>query len=110
MAERTSQAQIYIGLNDSISHEQLFDRERYIGVLKNVCRSYHTAFSFDVINGGYFHEDGSYVEETSLKLTLLGCEKQLAREIGKDLCVFFHQESVMIVFSEPEVEFLYESL
>ena len=108
MKTKTRQAKIYVGLNDATKHEQLYEKERYISVLKNVCRSYHTAFSFDVINGGYFHEDGTYVEENSLELTLLDVSDELVNEIAKDLCAFFHQESVMVVYSEPEVEFIQE--
>lgn len=108
MKTKTRQAKIYVGLNDATKHEQLFEKERYVSVLKNVCRSYRTAFSFDVINGGYFHEDGTYVEENSLELTLLDVSDELVKEIAKDLCAFFHQESVMVVYSEPEVEFIQE--
>ena len=108
MKTKTTQAKIYVGLNDATKHEQLFEKERYVSVLKNVCRSYHTAFSYDVINGGYFHEDGTYVEENSLELTLLDVSDELVKEIAKDLCAFFHQESVMVVYSEPEVEFIQE--
>ena len=72
MLEKTKRAEIYVGLNDAKTHKQIFEKEKYISILKNVCHSYHTAFSYDVINGGYFHEDGSYVEETSLKLQKLG--------------------------------------
>ena len=109
-AHQTRQAKIYVGLNDKVTHEQIFEKERYISVLKNVCRSYRTAFSFDVINGGYFHEDGTYVEEVSLELTLLDADEELVREIAKDLCVFFDQESVMVVTSAPEVEFISEEI
>ncbi len=108
MKTKTRQAKIYVGLNDATKHEQLFEKERYVSVLKNVCRSYHAAFSYDVINGGYFHEDGTYVEENSLELTLLDVSDELVKEIAKDLCAFFHQESVMVVYSEPEVEFIQE--
>ena len=110
MLEKTKRAEIYVGLNDAKTHKQIFEKEKYISILKNVCHSYHTAFSYDVINGGYFHEDGSYVEEASLKLLILGEDIELVREIAKDLCAFFHQESVMVVFSDAEVEFLQESI
>ena len=110
MKQKTKQAKIYVGLNDSEKHEQLFEKDRYVHVLKNVCRSYHTAFSFDVINGGYFHDDGTYVEETSLELTLLEVSDELVREIAKDLCVFFHQESVMITENEIRTFFVSETL
>ena len=34
----------------------------------------------------------------------------MVKEIAKDLCAFFHQESVMVVFSDAQVEFLQESI
>ncbi len=60
---KVRQANIYIGLKDSEVYEQLFETEKYISILKNVCKAYRVAFSMNRINGGYFHEDGTYVEE-----------------------------------------------
>ncbi len=105
-----NQSVIYIGLNDAVTHEQKFETSRYLSILKGVCQSYHVAFSVNQVNGGYFHEDGSYVEETTLVLTLVGVEKELIAEIAKDLCTFFHQESVMVSSSEAEVYFVHDSL
>ncbi|MCR5042101.1 MAG: hypothetical protein K6C36_08415 [Clostridia bacterium] len=104
------QTMIYVGLNDSVTHVQKFDTQKYMSVLKNVCRSYHAAFSVHTINGGYFHEDGSYVEETTLCLTLMDLPENTVREIAQDLCAFFHQESVMVSESEADVYFLKEDL
>ena len=104
------QAMIYIGMNDSILHEQKFETEKYISVLKNICKSYKVAFSMNVIDGGYFHDDGTYVEEKTLVLTLLDVDEQTVEEIAKDLCAFFHQESVMISFSNVMIQFVRESI
>ena len=110
MKQKIRQVEIYVGLKDSESHKQIYEKERYISVLKNVCHSYRTAFSYDVIEGGYFHEDGTYVEETSLKLTILNTPEEIVKEIAKDLCAFFHQESVMVTYLEPDVEFISENI
>ena len=90
------QTTIYVGLNDSETGVQKFGTEKYLSILKNVCRSYRVAFSVQLINGGYFHEDGRYTEENSLRLTLMNVPEQEVMEIAKDLCVFFNQESVMV--------------
>lgn len=108
--EKMNQSVIYIGLNDSVTHEQKFETEKYISILKNVCMSYHVAFSVNKVNGGYFHEDGSYVEENTLELTVLGQTPKMIREIATDLCTFFHQESVMVTSSEAEVYFVQDQL
>lgn len=101
---------IHVGLNDAETHVQKFNTERYLSTLKNVCRSYEVAFSVHTVSGGYFHEDGSYVEETTLTLTLMNVPGETVEEIAKDLCVFFHQESVMVTSSPAEVYFVQEQL
>ncbi|MBR6005870.1 MAG: hypothetical protein IK063_06575, partial [Clostridia bacterium] len=58
-----TESKIYVGLNDCETLTQIFGTEKYISVLKNVCRSYGVPFSFSVEQGGYIHEDGSYTQE-----------------------------------------------
>ena len=90
------ESRIYVGLNDKDNHEQNYDTEKYKSILKSVCKNYHAAFSLQVIEGGYFHDDGSWVEENSLLVTLIDTPEQIVYSIAEDLCVFFRQESVMI--------------
>ncbi len=108
--EATKKTDIYVGLNDSETYQQKFITEKYLSILKTVCKNYGVAFSVSAINGGYFHDNGTYVEENSLVLTLLDTEDSVIGEIAKDLCVFFHQESVMVVTSNVEMGFLSEKL
>ncbi len=104
------QTSIYVGLNDADTHEQKKGTQTYLSILKSVCRAYHVAFSVHTVDGGYFHEDGSYVEETTLVLTLMDAPDETVGEIAKDLCAFFHQESVMVTCAEAQVHFVRESL
>ncbi len=107
---KVRQANIYIGLKDSEVYEQLFETEKYISILKNVCKAYRVAFSMNRINGGYFHEDGTYVEEESLVLTLLDVDEKTIAEISKDLCAFFNQESVMVTYTDAMIQFVKEKI
>lgn len=101
---------VYIGLNDKDSKEQIFATEKYSKILKTVCKSYRTAFSVSQIDGGYFHEDGTYVEENTLVVSMTGVDDETVDEIAKDLCAFFNQESVMVTKGIIEVKFISESL
>ena len=87
---------IYIGLNDQDTKKQVFETEKYVSILKKVCISYGVPFSFNLIEGGYIHESGEYTQENTLVLSLIGADRAVIEEIAKDLCVFFHQESVLI--------------
>ena len=102
---------IYIGLNDLKTKEQKFITERYVSVLKKVCMNYRVPFSFHLMEGGYIHESGEYTEENTLLLTLIDADPVVVDEIARDLCAFFHQESVLITKQEVEtysVSFDYE--
>ena len=66
--------------------------------------------SFDVEEGGYIHENGEYTRETSLILSLIDTDRKTVNEIAKDLCVFFHQESVMITEDHIRTYFISETL
>ena len=91
-----TETRIYIGLNDAVTREQLYDTETYLSALKEVCRSCHAAFSVDIEEGGYYHEDGEYTEETSLVLILIDAERDVVHRIAQELRKRFHQESVLI--------------
>ena len=80
-----TETKIYVGLNDSETRVQMYDTEKYISILKDVCRNYHVGFSVSAGQGGYFFEDGSYVQETTLVLSLIDADVDTVNEIAKDL-------------------------
>lgn len=104
------ESKIYIGLNDLATNTQLFENEKYIRVLRDVCYSYKVPFSFGVQEGGYIYESGEYARETSLVLTLIDVPKATVNEIAKDLCAFFHQESVLITEGQIQAYYVRETL
>ena len=99
---------IYVGLNDRQTRVQKFDEEKYLNVLKVICKSYKVGFSVIRMDGGYFHEDSTFVNENALQLTFLGTDYDVVREIAKDLCTAFNQETVIISKNEISVEFIKE--
>ena len=104
------ESKIYIGLNDLTTNTQLFKNERYIKILRNVCYSYKVPFSFSIQEGGYIYESGEYARDTSLVLTLIDAKKSIVDDIAKDLCAFFHQESVLVTESQIQARFIRETL
>ncbi len=110
MKGTTMQSTVYIGLNDSETGVQKFGTEKYLSILKNVCQNYKVAFSVHRIEGGYFHENGMYVEETTLALMLMNTPQETVYEIAKDLCAFFNQESVMVTSSPCFAVFIKDSI
>ena len=110
MKKVMTETKIYVGLNDSAEKRQLLETEKYISVLRNVCYAYNMPFSFAVEEGGYIYESGEYTKETTLVLTLIDADKNTVSEIAKDLCTFFHQESVLITEGIVRAYYVSESL
>lgn len=90
------ETQVYIGLNDANTKKQERETESYLEILKKVCADHGVPFSFDVINGGYIHDDGEFTEENTIILTFIDVDQEAIDEIARDLCRLFNQESVLI--------------
>jgi len=65
------ESRIYVGLLDKDTREQMYEIEDYKLRLRGICKTYKAPFSVTFMEGGYFHDDGSWVEENSLMVTLL---------------------------------------
>jgi len=103
---KMTEHRIYIGLNDTETREQIFETERYLEKLKEVCRNHKAAFSVDVEEGGYYHEDGEYTEETSLVLIMIDTDREKVQRIAKEICALFHQESVLVTENVIDGQFI----
>ena len=90
------ETKIYVGLNDAGTKKQEYETSKYVSILRNVCKSYRVAFSLTFAEGGYMHEDGEYIEERTLVISLIDVDRTVINDIARDLCTFFHQESVLI--------------
>lgn len=104
------ETKIYVGLNDSETLDQKFSTEKYISVLKTVCRGYQVPFSFSLLEGGYMNENGEYTQEKTLVLSLIDTPEKVISEIAKDLCVFFNQESVLITEDRVRAFYINEKI
>ena len=104
------ETKIYVGLNDSETMKQEHDTLTYVNVLKYVCSSYHVPFSVSLSQGGYMHENGEYTEELTLVISLIDVDKKIIDEIARDLCAFFHQESVMITEDRVRAYFISQDI
>lgn len=105
-----TETKIYVGLNDAETLKQEHETYKYVSILKNVCKNYQVAFSVSLAQGGYMHEDGHYTEETTLVISLIDTERDVINEIAGDLCVFFHQESVLITEDRVRAYYVNQSL
>ncbi|MCQ2512621.1 MAG: hypothetical protein MJ092_04460 [Lachnospiraceae bacterium] len=99
---KTDRYTIYVGLNDGDTKEQKFATEKLERILYNVCKNYHVSFSVSRLSGGYFHDNGQFVRENSLQITLIGGSQETTDEIAEDVCAFFNQETVLVIHDEVD--------
>ena len=101
---------ITVGLKDKDEKIQKVQTEKILRLVNNCCKGYGMAFSSYLQDGGYIHENGEYVLEKSICIVFIDPDKKLVEEIGKDLCAFLNQESVLITVDEIECYYISCSL
>lgn len=101
---------ISVGLNDKDEKIQKVKTEKIIRLVTNCCKGYSMAFSSYLQDGGYIHDNGEYVLEKSVCIVFIDPDEGMVEEIGKDLCAFLNQESVLVTIDEVECYFVSESI
>ena len=60
--------------------------------------------------GGYLNEKGDFMQQHMLVISLVDMEDNIAEEIAKDLCAFFHQPSVLMTVSDVKSKYIKERI
>ena len=110
MRERKKRYSIFVGLNDKDEKIQKIQTEKIIRLVTNCCKGYSMAYSAFMQEGGYIHDSGDYVLEKSVCIVFIDPDERLVEEVGKDLCAFLNQESVMVTVDEVECYYIADSI
>ena len=89
--------EIIIGLKDKDTYEQMLPTSKFVEIVTSVCKSNRIGYSIHILDGGYIHENGTYIMEKSLNISLVYVTKKQALEIAKLLKDLFNQESVIVL-------------
>ena len=92
--------EIIIGLKDKDTYEQMLPTEKFIEIVTSVCKSNKIGYSIHTMDGGYIHENGTYIMEKSLNISLVYVNIKQTIEIAKLLKDLFNQETVIILETE----------
>lgn len=96
--------EIYIGLKDKDTYEEIFDEKTFATVLGKICTNHKIAFSLTTQVGGYAHNKG-YVTETSLRITLIGIDKEELKKLALALKELVNTDTLLI--TREDIEFIY---
>lgn len=101
---------ISVGLNDKDENVQMFQTNELLQLVAHCCKGYGLPFSSYLQDGGYVFCNGKYISEKSVCIVIVDADEKLIDEIGKDLCAFLNQESVMVIVDEIDCYYISESL
>lgn len=96
--------EIYVGLKDQETYEEIFDPEIFAKVLAKKCHNKEIGFSLTTQLGGYTHNKG-YVTETSLRVTLIGVNEEEVNELGAYLKELINTDTILV--TKEECEYLF---
>ena len=97
--------EIYIGLKDQDTYEEIFSPSDFAKVLAGICSNKRIAFSLTTQLGGYTHNKG-YVTETSLRITLVGISKEEVYKLSTYLKELINTDTIMITKEKCDYDYV----
>lgn len=97
--------EIFVGLKDKDSYEEIFDAEDFKNILAEICTEKEIGFSLLTQIGGYSHSKG-YTTETSLRVIIIGIDEEEAQAIGSRLKTLINTDTILITKTEIDYCFI----
>ena len=97
--------EIIIGLKDKDTYEQILPTSKFISIVTSICKSNNIGYSIHTMDGGYIDNNGVYIQEKSLNISLMYVTRKQVLKIANILKDLFNQESV-IVLEQKEDSYL----
>lgn len=85
-----------LGLNDKDTKLQKFDTITSYKIVEIILKKQTDGYTIYETKGGYKHDDGTFVQETSLRIELLFMTLPQVKAIADNLKRFFNQETIAI--------------
>lgn len=103
--EKGYRYEIFIGIKDKDSYEEILDVEGFKKILVEVCTESNICFSLLTQLGGYTHDKG-YTTETSLRIIIIGINEDEIILLGQRLKEKVNTDTILISKTEIEYSFM----
>ena len=97
--------EIFIGIKDKDTYEELFTVQDFIQILSEICTEKEISFSLLTQLGGYSHNKG-YTTETSLRIVIIGIAEDELMALGERLKMIINTDTVLYTKTEIEYAFV----
>ena len=96
--------EIFIGLKDKDSYEEILTAEDFVRILTDICTKKNICFTLFKQYGGYTHNKG-YTTETSLRVFVIGADEDEMTSLGLRLKKEINTDTILI--TKSDIEFMY---
>lgn len=83
-----------IGLNDQHTKTQKYDTITAYKMIENILTEYTTGYTMYETNGGYKHDDGTFISEKSIRVELMFISETLVFIIANKIKETLNQETI----------------
>jgi len=87
--------EIFIGLRDQDSYEEIISVEDFKNIISEVCTKENICFTLVNQFGGYSHNKG-YTTETSLRISIIGASDGDIESLGEKLKKKINTDTILI--------------
>ena len=98
--------QIIVGCNDSFLKIEYVKDHELSDIIVNFFSRQNINFSLLRINGGYLYDDGSFVLENGVCITIIGSSDEKILRLAKTLKMFMFQENVLVIKNKLETKII----
>lgn len=97
---------LYLGLNDKDTKMQKIGTLEAYKICMNILKKYTEGATIFEANGMYKHTNGTIVVEKTLRIELLFINKDIVKDIVKELKLIFNQESIAVQMEKINSELM----
>ena len=99
--EKGSKYEIFIGIKDKDSYEEVLSVDDFKNILSEICTEKKISFSLLTQMGGYTHNKG-YTTETSMRVIIIGASEDEIVSLGERLKKKINTDTILITKTEIE--------
>ena len=98
--------QIIVGCNDSFLKIEYVKDHELSDIIVDFFSRQNVNFSLLKINGGYLYDDGSFVLENGVCITIIGSSDEKILRLAKTFKMFMYQENVLVIKNKVETKII----
>lgn len=98
--------QIIVGCNDSFLKIEYVKDHELSDIIVDFFSRKNIDFSLLKMNGGYLYDDGSFVLENGVCITIIGSSDEKILKLAKTFKMFMFQENVLVIKNKVETKII----